>query len=247
MGRWFSNEVHQPFEPLMTSHIIILALFFAGLLALLFSYPLFKRSTRYTALIRWTLFTILLLSELTYQLFAISNDIWSTQEFVPLHLCGVASILAMVALITRNKSLIQFNFFIGIIPAFLALLTPELPNAYPHYRFLKFFFHHMAISWASLFLILTSNVTITFRSLLGTFGVLNLYAIVIFFVNREIGSNYLFLSSAPTAETPLDLLGSGVWYYINLELLTFSVFLLLYCVYRLTQSRKNPFKEALAE
>ncbi|MCD5324003.1 MULTISPECIES: YwaF family protein [Pontibacillus] len=246
MERWFGNDVHQPFQPLMTGHIVILTLFAAGILILLFSYRTLKRSSLYRNWIRWTLFSILLISEATYQLFAITNDIWSTREFVPLHLCGVASILAMIALVTQNKALIQFNFFIGIIPAFLALLTPELPNAFPHYRFLKFFSHHMAISWASLFLILTSPVTITFRSLLGTFGILNLYAVFVFFINREIGSNYLFLSRAPTADTPLDLLGSGIWYYINLELLAFSIFLLLYGGYRLSQSPKNPFKDTPA-
>lgn len=247
MERWFGNTTYNPFEAFSTSHTFVLLVFVIGFIFLIINGKrLQKQSTLYT-ITRWTLFWVLLISEITYQLWAITNDVWSVSEHIPLHLCGVASIIAMMALWNRNRRLIQINFFIGIIPAFLALVTPELVNDFPHFRFWKFFAHHMSITWASLFLVMTASTTITFRSLLQTFGILNLYAVIIFFLNKGIGSNYLYLSHTPTASTPLDLLGDGILYYINLEILCFVVFTFLWLVYKgvtyFSKSKKESEKE----
>lgn len=232
MERWFGKTTYQPFEVYSLSHILVLTVFFIGLFYLILNYKKLQRHSTLYECTRWSLFGILLISEITYQIWAITNNVWSFAEYVPLHLCGIASLLAMVALWSLRPSLIKINYFIGIIPAFLALITPELVNDFPHYRFWKFFSHHMAITLASLFLIMTYPVQITFRSLLKAFGILNLYAVFVFFLNREIGSNYLYLSRTPTASTPLDLLGDSVWYYIHLEILTFVVFTIMWAFYK---------------
>ncbi|MYL55035.1 hypothetical protein GLW08_17010 [Pontibacillus yanchengensis] len=98
---------------------------------------------------------------------------------------------------------------------------------------MKFFLHHMALAWTGVFLILVTFTTITFRSLLEMFAYLNVYAAFIFILNRLIGTNHLFLASTPDVSTPLDILGSGVWYYINLELFCFGLYLGMYGLYRL--------------
>ncbi|KGX84748.1 YwaF family protein [Pontibacillus marinus] len=240
MERWFGKTTYQPFEAFSTSHITVLIFFGIGFLYLILNYKRLQRQSTLYQITRWGLFSILIISEITYQAWTITNSVWSFSEHVPLHLCGIASIIAMLALWNRNKKLIKINFFIGIIPAFLALITPELVNDYPHYRFWKFFMHHMSITWTSLFLVITSSVVIQFRSALKTFGILNLYAVIVFFINRQIGSNYLYLSHTPTASTPLDLLGDGVWYYIHLEILAFCVFLFLWIIYKgVTYVSKN--------
>jgi len=246
MERWFGNTTYQPFEAFSNSHITILIFFGIGFLYLILNYKTLQKQSTLYQITRWILFSILIISEITYQAWAITNNVWSFSEHIPLHLCGIASIIAMLALWNRNDKLIKINFFIGIIPAFLALITPELVNDYPHYRFWKFFMHHMSIAWASLFLIITSSTVIKFRTLLKTFGALNLYAVVVFFINKQIGSNYLYLSHTPTANTPLDLLGDGVWYYVHLEMLTFCVFFILWIIYKgvsYTSKKQNLYNE----
>lgn len=233
MAGWFSNDVHDSFEFLSTSHIVVLFIFLIGIVYLFSCYRLLSKQSTLYQLTRWIFFGLLVLSELTYQVWTIGNGIWSFREYVPLHLCGVASLLGMYALVTHNKHVVQALYFIGIIPAALALLTPDLLYTFPHFTFMKFFIHHMTIVWTSVFLILTSQTAITFRSLMKVFGSINVYAVLIFFINRQLGSNYLYLSQAPSVNTPLGLLGDGVWYYVNLELLAFSVFLVMFFVYKL--------------
>ncbi|UJL46604.1 TIGR02206 family membrane protein [Virgibacillus sp. NKC19-16] len=239
MKEWFSDIHGEPFIAFGSSHITVLIIYFVGLITLLLTYKRILTNPSTYNFIRWTLFVLLILSELSYQVWTAANGIWNLRDHMPLHLCGIAGITGAIALVTHNKKLITITFFIGFVPAFLALMTPELPYDYPHFRFWKFFIHHMAISWVSIFLVLTNAVKITFKSTMQAYGYLLLYAAIIgYFINPVLDSNYLYLSHTPSANTPLDLLGSGVWYYINLCLLALVVFVGLFGIYKLFRIKK---------
>ncbi|UOR11172.1 YwaF family protein [Halobacillus amylolyticus] len=236
MKQWFGPWIDQPFHAFGTAHLIMLVIFSIGMIGLWLSSSRIKKGTRIHDWIRWVLFFLLVTCEVSYQVWTVANEVFSPAEHLPLHLCGVASLIAMIGLLTYNKKLIQINFFIGIAPALLALITPDIPHGYEHFRFWKFFLHHMAITWASLFLIVTTHVSINRRVLFETYSYLVLYSILIGFVNKLIGSNYLYLSGPPAAATPLDYLGEGGWYYVHLSLLALLVFLLMLGVYRIGSS-----------
>lgn len=239
MGDIFLEAHGEPFIAFGLSHGIALFIYFAGIAVFLLLAKKVLNSPNAYNTIRWSLFALLILSEVSYQTYTALNGIWSLREHIFLHLCGIAGITAAIALVNHHKRLIVITFFIGLVPAFLALVTPELPYDFPHYRYWKFFVHHITISLTSLFLVVFNNVTITFRSFLKTYGYLLIYAAFIgFLVNPLLGSNYLYLSHTPTASTPLDLLGSGIWYYVNLCLLAFAAFFAQYLVYRVI-TRKN--------
>src|SRR5699024_4898036 len=166
----------EPFTAFDTSHLMALIIYLLGIVIFLsFSKKVLNHATIYNT-IRWGLFSLLIFSEVSYQTYTALNGIWSLGEHMFLHLCGVAGITGAIALVNHNKKLIQITFFIGLIPSFLALITPELPYDFPHYRYLKFFIHHITISWTSLFLVVSNHVTITFKSFLKTYGYLLIYA-----------------------------------------------------------------------
>ena len=146
----------------------------------------------------------------------------------------------MFALFTRNHKLIQILFFIGVVPSFLAVITPELHYGFPHFRYWQFFIHHIALSWASLFLVMSNPIKITFKKTIEAYIYLLGYAALVGFVlNPILDANFLFLASTPSADTPLDLLGSGFWYYFNLCLLGLFVFIAVYFIYRLLTVKSN--------
>ena len=62
------------------------------------------------------------------------------------------------------------------------------------------------------------------RVIIGT----QLYAIVIFFLNFLLGSNYMFLARKPDVPSLIDALGPWPLYIIPLELIAFTTVLLLY-------------------
>lgn len=226
MEIWFGPTSTSAFQPFSASHLIMLMIAASGLAFLVFRKNQLRESPSFFSQLRWTLFGLLLTSELSYQAWAIANGVWRFSGHVPLHLCGVASITAMIGLVTLRPAWIQVSFFIGIFPAFLTLITPELPYDYHHFRFWKFFIHHMSIPWACLFLALRKPSAITFRSVFLVYGLLVLYALLIgLVVNPLTGSNYLYLSQLPQAATPLNFFGSGIWYYLNLSITALLLFL----------------------
>ncbi|WP_106495432.1 YwaF family protein [Lentibacillus sp. Marseille-P4043] len=245
MRGWFVSIEGDPFIAFGSSHLFMLLIYLIGLLFLLTGYNVLQKNSVLFNMIRWILFSLLVLSELAYQTWTIANGVWSVNEHLPLHLCGIASIIAAIALINYNRRLIITAYFIGFIPALLALITPELPYDFPHFRYWKFFIHHIVISWASIFLVFTGSIKITFKSMLGAYFLLILYAIFIgFVINPVFDANYLYLANTPSASTPLDLLGSGSWYYVNLCLLGFVVFILLLGFSRVLDTIKS-FKDSL--
>ncbi|MBA2175877.1 TIGR02206 family membrane protein [Halobacillus locisalis] len=232
MPGWFDTNIEDSFQLFSTEHIVMLVILFSGIALLLAGQKTLHHRPRVRQFTRWTLFVLLLFSEAGHQVWGLANQNWNMEEHAPLHLCGIASLLAMVALIYSNQKLIQTLYFIAILPAIITLFTPEVFYSFPHFRFMKFFLHHMALAWAGVFLVMATSTRITFKSMLQVFAKLNGYAVFIFILNRMIGTNYLFLAGTPDVSTPLDVLGDGVWYYINLELFCFGIFLLMYLLYR---------------
>ncbi|RDW14975.1 TIGR02206 family membrane protein [Oceanobacillus chungangensis] len=240
LQEWFMNIDGNPFVSFGTSHLIMILIYVIGIIFFFFTRKHIVANQFIYNLIRWSLFSILVLSEISYQIWTATNGIWSLSEYIPLHLCGIASIIGAIALASLNRKLIIISFFIGFIPAFLAIITPELLYEFPHFRFLQFFVSHLAISWTGIFLLTTRSIKVTFKSMLETYAYVLIYSGIIgFVVNPLLGSNYLYLASPPAASTPLDLLGSGVWYYVNLCLLAYVVFFGLWLVVKLIDIRNG--------
>lgn len=233
MENWFAATSTYAFDPFSLSHLLALAIAITGIIALVSLKKQLKKNNQLFRWLRWPLLAILFTSEFAYHYWAITNETWSFSEQMPLHLCGVASITAMIGLLTMHPFWIRISFYIGILPAFLALITPELPYDYQHFRFWKFFVHHTAISWTCLFLALCRPAAITMRSVFSVYALLLAYAIVIgFLVNPLTDSNYLYLMQRPTATSPLDFFGEGYWYYINLCLTALALFFVQYLLFR---------------
>ncbi|WP_138420255.1 TIGR02206 family membrane protein [Aquibacillus sediminis] len=233
MRLWFGEAVDQPFLLFSTSHIIMMLLYVVGIIVLFLTYKQIAARPNVYQTIRWTLLVVLVLSEASYQLWAILNGLWTFGDHMPLHLCGVASIIAILALWKPNRTLVQLAVFFGIVPALLAIITPDIPYDYQHFRFWKFFIHHIAISWASLFLILTSHYKATAKGLVTAYSLLVGYAIIVgTWINPTFGSNYLYLSE-PAANTLLHYFGTGFAYYIKLGLVALGIFLFLLGVFSL--------------
>lgn len=233
MERWFSEQIDQPFTTFGNSHLVMLSIYVIVSLSIFMMHHIWKQSNFSHNLMRISLLFLLILSEISYQTWSIVHGVWVDGSHLPLHLCGIASLLGVFALITYHPKLIKITYFIGLFPAAIALITPDIPHDYQHYRFWKFFVHHMAISWTSLFLIVTTSVKITKKDLLETFFYLVLYSFFILVFNRFFQTNYLYLEGPPVVGTPLDWMGEGISYYFTLLFITFFVFSMMYLLYKL--------------
>lgn len=233
METWFAATSTHSFNPFSLNHLLALAIAVVGIIALISVKQRLKGQEKLFRSLRWPLLAILVISEFSYHYWAITNEVWRFSGQMPLHLCGIASLAAVIGLLTMRPLWIQLSFFIGIVPAFLALITPDLPYDYQHFRFWKFFVHHIAIPWSCLFLALCRPEVITMRSVFSTYTLVLAYAALIgFWINPLTESNFLYLMQRPATTSPLDFFGDGLWYYINLCLTALLLFFVQYLLFR---------------
>lgn len=154
---------------------------------------------------------------------------WSLEITLPLQLCDLSLFLSVAVLITRRQLLTELLYYWGIGGATQALLTPDIgPYTFPHFVFYQYFISHYVILLTCIYMIAVEKFRPSTKSVLRTFAITNIYALLIFPVNRVTGGNYLFLSWKPAGGSILDLLGPWPWYILSLEAVALFLFTLLY-------------------
>lgn len=171
---------------------------------------------------------VLLACEAVLQLWYIATGEWGAAYSLPLQLCSATLLLSAVMLWTASYRLFECLYFAGIGGALQALLTPNLDYAFPHLIYFHFFIAHIGIVAASLLMIAGYGYRPTLGSIGRTMLYLNAYALLVFIINRLLGSNYMFLARKPSTASMLDYLGEWPWYILTMELAALAIFLLLF-------------------
>lgn len=149
-------------------------------------------------------------------------------QHLPLQLCGMSVTLGAFMLWLRSYRLYEVLYYWGTGGALVALLTPDVAQAFPHPLFLRFFLSHGLAFMAVMYATLAMGFRPRARSLLVVMPVTAAYALLIYPVNLLLGSNYLFLLAKPAQPSPLDLFGPWPWYIPGFVAMVASALLLLY-------------------
>jgi hypothetical integral membrane protein (TIGR02206 family) len=220
----FSVSEMRTFELFSVPHITVLLLFVALSLWLVFFRDWL---TPFRPFIKWTLFAILVLSEVSQHLWLFLTGQWEMGS-LPLHLCSISTFIAIYLFLKRSKKAFYLLFFIGSLPAILSMVTPEVFYTFPHFRFIKYFLHHAAIPWSVLYFIVYEGYRVPKKAVWTGFLLLNLLALPIFFINILLDTNFFYLANPTESKTILSFFGSGIMYYINLEIAALFVFFITY-------------------
>lgn len=200
-------------------------LLLSGILLFMFRKKISKKNK---SAIRYTLAFFLLVSELSLYVWYVYTGVWNPVDSLPFQLCSISLLLSIIMLLSRSTFLFEITYFLGIGGALQAMLTPELAYDFPHYRYFHFFLAHIAIILASLYMLWYENRRPTFKSVWKAFAALNVVAVIVYFVNKATGGNYMFLARKPSNPSLIDLLGPYPWYIISLEIVALVMFLILY-------------------
>lgn len=174
-----------------------------------------------------------------YIWYTISGE-WSAEVTLPLQLCDLSLFLSIAVLLTKRKLISELLYYWGMGGATQAILTPDIGNyTFPHFVFYQFFTSHCVILLACIYMIAVEKFRPSPQSVLRTFLITNLYALLILPVNQLTGGNYLFLSRKPMGGSLLDLLGPWPWYLLSLEAVALLIFTLLYLPFIPGRSRQD--------
>ncbi|MFE8700734.1 TIGR02206 family membrane protein [Cytobacillus sp. FJAT-54145] len=229
----FSVTEMRTFESFSVPHITVLLMFFVVCTFLI----MFRRNLRaHKSYIKWTLLCILVISEISHQIWVVATNQWEVGS-LPLQLCSFSTFMAIYLFIKPSKKVFYLLFFTGTLPPILSMVTPELFYQFPHYRFIKYFLHHAAITWSVLYFIVYEGYRVPKKAIWTGFILLNIIALPIFFINHLLDTNFFYLANPTESETILSFFGSGIMYYINLEIAAIVVFFITYLPMGMLQKR----------
>jgi hypothetical integral membrane protein (TIGR02206 family) len=231
----FSITEMTDFTSFSMTHFVTLGLFFITYIGFI----LFRKKLQsFKNIIKWTIFSILLACEISHHLWLVLINEWEVAD-LPIQLCSVSTFLALYLMLKPNKKVFHLLFFIGTIPPILSMVTPDMIYQFPHFRFIKYFLHHSAIPIAVLYFILFEGYRVPRKAVLYSFLTTNIIAVPVFFLNIWLDTNFFFLANPAETETLLDFFGSGVMYYINLELAALFVFYITYIPMGILLKKEN--------
>ena len=151
----------------------------------------------------------------------------SARGDLPLHLTDAATIAAVVALWRPIPLAFELTYFWGLTATVQALLTPDLRQGFPDYRWWWFFVAHSGVVLAAVFLAWgrrrTPRPGAVLRVLAWSLGVTALAAAG----TLAFDGNYMFLREPPPGGSLLDLMGPWPWYIVSATALALALFWLL--------------------
>lgn len=180
----------------------------------------------------------LILDELILTGWRLTHGTWELHQHLPLQMCGAMLYLTGFTFLFGFRRTYPFVYFFGIAGAIQGVLTPDA-GAYglPHYVAIETIFSHSALVTAGLWVAIVEGFRPRFQHFWMVFGTLNLAALVMFFVNRTLGSNYLYVNAKPPTASIVDLLPPWPTYILYLEAVAFGLFFLLYLPFAVGRMR----------
>lgn len=155
------------------------------------------------------------LAELSYRHIYVGEPIYS---LLPLHMCNLTLIIAILTMLTKSQKLFQLTYY-WCLGALFAVITPDIKYSFPHPLTLSFYITHFYLLFAAIYGILFFNFKPTFKGWVNAFITLNIFAFVIFFINKKLGTNYLYVNRIPNFSSPLDYFGQWPYYIIVVEII----------------------------
>lgn len=183
--------------------------------------------------VRYGMAILLICCEVSLQLSYVLEHNWRLGS-MPFQLCSLMLLVCAVLLLTNRRKLYDVVFFLGSMGALQALLTPNLDENFPHFRYFHFFIAHIGIIGAALFIAAVERYRPTFLSVLRALLWLHVLAVPAAITNIVSGkTNFMFLAHKPETASLLDWLAPWPWYLLQLEVIAFIICLLLFTLVKL--------------
>lgn len=187
-----------------------------------------------------------IINETGTHIWKLNYGIWTVEETLPLQLCGAMAWVSGVVLFFGWSKAWPMLYFFGLGGALQGVLTPDAGvYGFPHYQMVETILVHSALVIGGLWVVIVEGYRPTFRHLVLILVGLNLAALVMYFVNVGLGSNYLFVNAKPPNASIVDLMPEWPWYIPVLEVIAITLFTLLYLPFASFWRRLMPARQGL--
>ncbi len=208
-----------------TSHVIVILTI---VVISILTYKYRERLKRYKKWIRMMMGVTLLILHITKYVWLYFNGIHELDNFLPLHLSSMTTMLMGIILIINHEGLCKIIYFWAMIAGLQATFVPELEHGFNHLRFYQFFIDHALLFYAPFFMTVIYGYRPTYKTLWKSYFYLFLYALFVMMMDFMLDVNYMILKEKPSIPTPLDYMGDWPYYLIFLVIAELAFFHLLY-------------------
>jgi hypothetical integral membrane protein (TIGR02206 family) len=149
----------------------------------------------------------------------INNPEKTLAEAIPCHLCSVSLLLAGIGMLRRSPLLSEWVYIFGIAGVAQAILTPDLPEGFPSFKYFVFFYNHGAILVACAWMLSIDRLFPRPGAFVRLWAYGTLYMVTAFLLNTVAGTNFGYLARKPDRPSLLDSLGPWPWYILWMQVL----------------------------
>ena len=160
-------------------------------------------------------------------IYAILNDDWTVQDFLPLHLCNISYFICILLLLNKKKWMYEWTLLLALPSALNAIITPELIWGSSKWHIFEYYFMHGSLILVPLYLMFVMNYKLRLLSWWKTFLRAQIVITIVFLINLILGSNYMFLLSKPLVNNPL-ILGDWPFYILSVQLIGLLHIIVIY-------------------
>ena len=176
-----------------------------------------------------------------YHLF---TGLWSVQDSLPLHLCGIMWFISIYMLLTKKQWAFEMVLFIGMPGGLHSLLTPELTHGDSLVHKIDFFIGHGGLILVPFYGIYVLNMWSRKSSWWQSFIRLQILVIIAAVANYLFESNYMYLSHPPIADNPLipsenSFFGKWPYYIVIFEIAVLIHAILIYFPFWIKKRKTN--------
>ena len=212
------------FEAFGTSHLVMIGVFLGGLWPMV---VLGRRSREHAELTSRVLALVLVAAVLPLQVLDHLPGNFQLGVSLPLQLCDLAAVVAVIALWTRNHTAICVTYLWGLLLTPQALLTPALAADFPDPRFVVFWAMHILIVWAAVFLTFGLGHRPDWPGYRRTVLITATWMLLLYPTNLVLGTNYGFVNGKPATGSMLDYMGPWPVYLLVEVLVVGSIWALM--------------------
>lgn len=227
------------FVPFGADHLVALGLTAAAALALV---KLVRRGPTASRMVRTGLVVVIAVGVAGFVALLHRYGALSWRALVPLHVCDLLLVVAVVALVTRARALAELLYYWAGAGTVLALVGPDVGRGWPDPWFVVFFGFHGVVVVAAAVLTFGERLAPRRGSSLRVFAWTLGYAGLVALVNAAWGTNYMYLSRKPRGATLLDALGPWPWYVVAGAAIALVAFVLLELPFRRASGRPAPLR-----
>lgn len=201
------------FQAFTGEHALLLGLFAVGVLAVAW-WGRRHRGSDGEVRARRSAAVLLALVALLVQGYQLTPEDFNLATSLPLALCDVATVSAVLALWFRNRYAAAFTYYVGLSLTTQGIVTPALAEAFPHPRYLGFWALHFLVVWSAVYLTWGLGIRPTWRTYTTSVAATAAWALSAYAFNVAAGTNYGYLNRKPASASVLDLLGPWPWYVL---------------------------------